>query len=329
MSEKADSSPVAPAAPEGESDLVERMAEAAVRDYNLSTEQRWVRKPMPTLEIVNQRFERHLRQGLFQLLRRSAEVRAAPVTVQRFGEFVQQLANPASLNVATLNPLRGHVLISFEAAVVGATVDLMYGGNGSLQAAMEGRDFSPTEQRVIQRLVQVVCAAYNEAWREIYPLELAHQRSEVHPQFAAIASPAEMSVVTSMQLTLGGFEGALHICKPYGVLEPLREVLYGPQQASAMAEDRRWVSQLSREIQQVEVSLVAELAQPALTVGQVLAMKPGDFIQLDRLPLIAATVEGTPVFACSYGTHDGRYALRVEQSLHSAQPHWLGEKHVH
>ena len=328
MSEMADT-PMSHDLPEGEGDVVERMAEAAVRDYNLSTEQRWVRRPMPTLDIVNQRFERHLRQSLFQLLRRSADVSAQPVSVLRFGEFLNKLGGPASLNVAALNPLRGNVLISFEAALVGATVDVMYGGSGSLQASMEGRDFSPTEQRVIQRLVQAVCSAYGEAWREIYPLELVHQRSEIHPQFAAIASAAEMSVVTTMQVVLGGFEGALHICTPYGVLEPLRDVLYGPQQAHALAEDRRWVSQLSREIQQVEVSLVAELAQPELTVGQVLAMKPGDFIQLDRLPLIAATVEGTPVFACSYGTHEGRYALCVEHSLHSTQPHWLGDSHVH
>jgi flagellar motor switch protein FliM len=247
----------------------------------------------------------------------------------RFGEFLQQLQAPASLNIAALQPLRGNVLIAFEAPLVGATVDLMYGGSGSLQASMAGRDFSPAEQRVIQRLVNAVCAAYKEAWRDIYPLTLAHQRSETHPQFAAIATPAEMTVVTTIEIALGGFSGAIHICKPYGVLEPLRDLLYGPQQASALAEDRRWVSLLSRELQQVEVALVAELARPELTVAQVLAMKPGDFIQLDRLPLIPATVEGTPVFACSYGTHDGRYALRVEHHLHSDEPHWLGETHVH
>lgn len=310
-------------------DAVERMAEAAVRDFDLSTEQRWVRRPMPTLDIVNERFQRHLRQGLFQLLRRSAEVSIVPLAVMRFGEFLQKLEGPSSLNIAALQPLRGNVLVAFEAPVVGATVDLMYGGNGNLQASMEGRDFSPAEQRVIQRLVQVVCAAYDEAWRDIYPLSLVHQRSETHPQFAAIAAPAEMTVVTSVDIVMGGFAGAIHICKPYGVLEPLRDLLYGPQQASALAEDRRWVSMLSRELQQVEVALVAELARPELTVAQVLGMKPGDFIQLDKSPLIAATVEGAPVFACSYGTHEGRYALRVEHPLHSDQPHWLGEKHVH
>lgn len=309
-------------------DVVERMAEAAVRDYNLSTEQRWVRRPMPTLDIVNERFQRHLRQGMFQLLRRSAEVSLLPLAVMRYGEFLQKLEGPSSLNVAALQPLRGNVLVAFEAPVVGATVDLMYGGSGSLEASMEGRDFSPAEQRVIQRLVQVVCEAYDDAWREIYPLRLVHQRSETHPQFAAIAASAEMTVVTSVDIVMGGFSGAIHICKPYGVLEPLRDILYGPQQASALAEDRRWVSLLSRELQQVEVALVAELARPELTVGQVLSMKPGDFIQLDKSPLVAARVEGTPVFACSYGTHEGRYALRVEHPLHSEQPHWLGEKHV-
>ena len=46
-------------------------------------------------------------------------------------------------------------------------------------------------------------------------------------------------------------------------------------------------------------------------------MKPGDFIQLDRQPMVLATIEGAPVFACRYGTHNDRYALRIEQHLGS------------
>ncbi|RYY52727.1 MAG: flagellar motor switch protein FliM, partial [Comamonadaceae bacterium] len=199
MSELPDTAAAAPP----DADVVERMAEAAVRDYDLAAQQRWVRRPMPTLEIVNERFQRHLRQELFQLLRRSADVSAEPLAVLPFGEFLQQLQGPCSLNVASLQPLRGQVLVAFESGVVSAAVDVMYGGSGHLQAGMQGRDFSAAEQRVIQRLVQSVCAAYGESWREIYPLTLAHERCETHPQFAAIAAPAEMTVVTRMQVALG------------------------------------------------------------------------------------------------------------------------------
>lgn len=311
-----------------EVDPLERMADEVVRAYDLSVEERWVRRPLPTLDIVNERFLRNLRQGMFQFVRRTVDIEIEPVTVQRFGDFIGALTAGVSYNILGLQPLRGNGLVVCGAGLVRAMVDVLYGGTGNAQTSDEEREFSPTEQRVIQRLMGVLCSTFNKAWAEIYPLESTYLRSETHAQFANVAAPSEMVVLTTLQLTVGAFRGAIHICKPYSVLEPIRDVLYGPQQANALAQDRRWVSMLMREIQAAEVTLVAELARPELTVGQLLTMKPGDFIGLERSPQVFASVEGTQVFACHYGTHNARYALRIEECLRGADPHWLGGSHV-
>ena len=47
------------------------MDNAGVRPYNLATQERIVRGRMPTLEIINERFARLLRIGLFNFLRRN------------------------------------------------------------------------------------------------------------------------------------------------------------------------------------------------------------------------------------------------------------------
>lgn len=308
-------------------DPVARMAEAAARAYDLAAADRLVRRPMPTLDIVNERFLRHLRVGVFQLVRRSTEIAIAPVEVQSYTDFLASLALPTNFNVVSLQPLRGHGLVVCDATLISVLVDALYGGACTLQAPMEGRDFSPTEQRVIQRLLGIVCTEYNKAWKEIYPLELAHVRSETHLQFVNVAAPADKVVVTTLKIAVGDFEGAVRICLPYGALDPIRDVLYGAQQAQAMAEDRRWVTALTREIQSAEVTLVAEFAQAELTVAQLLAMKAGDFIQFDRPARVVAAVDGTPVFACHYGTHSTRYALRIDECLRGDDPHWLGGSH--
>jgi flagellar motor switch protein FliM len=175
----------------------------------------------------------------------------------------------------------------------------------------------------------MVCSEYNKAWKDVYPLTLQPQRTETHAQFVNIAAPAEMVVVTTVRIAIGAFEGAIRLCTPYGVLEPIRDVLYGAQQAQAMAEDRRWVTMLTREIQAAEVTLVADLAQAEVTVAQLLAMKPGDFIQFERPQRVVASIDGTPVFACHYGNHNARYALRIDECLRGDDPHWLGGTHVH
>lgn len=295
-----------------------------VRSYNISSQERIVRGRMPTMEIVNERFARNLRVGLFNFIRRSPEISVGPVTVQRYSAFLREMAVPTNFNIVAIRPLRGSGLIVCEPALVFGVIDTLYGGTGKFQTRIEGRDFSATEQRVINRLVDVITDEYKKAWKGIYPLELEYQRSEMQPQFANIATPSEIVIATSFQLEIGEIAGAIHFCIPYATLEPVRDVLYSSTQGDSMEVDRRWVNVLTQEIQAAEVVLVAELARADATVEQLLAMKTGDFIELDRKPRIQATVDGVPVFECLYGTHNAKYAVRVEKSLRGNDLNWKG-----
>ncbi|MEY3125446.1 MAG: hypothetical protein RLZZ573_1966, partial [Pseudomonadota bacterium] len=284
---------------------VEEEAEhGEVRSYNISSQERIVRGRMPTMEIVNERFARNLRVGLFNFIRRSPEISVGTVAVQRYSAFLRELAVPTNFNIVAIRPLRGSGMIVCEPALVFGVIDTLYGGTGKFQTRIEGRDFSATEQRVINRLVDVITAEYKKAWKGIYPIELEYQRSEMQPQFANIATPSEIVIATSFQLEIGDISGAIHFCFPYSTLEPIRDVLYSSTQGDSIEVDRRWVNVLTREIQAAEITIVAELARADATVAQLLAMKKGDFIELDREPRIQATVDGVPIFECNYGTHN-------------------------
>jgi len=291
-----------------------------VRAYNISSQERIVRGRMPTMEIVNERFARNLRLGLFNFIRRSPEISVGPVTVQRYSAFLRELAVPTNFNIVALRPLRGNGLVVCEPALVFGVIESLYGGIGKFQTRIEGRDFSATEQRVINRMVDVITVEYKKAWTGIYPLELDYQRSEMQPQFANIATPSEIVVSTSFQLEIGEITGAIHICMPYATLEPIRDVLYSSTQGDSIEVDRRWVNVLTQEIQAAEVVMVAELAHADATVEQLIAMKPGDFIELDKPTRVLAKVDGVPLFECQYGTHNAKYALRVERLLRHGDP---------
>jgi flagellar motor switch protein FliM len=207
-------------------------------------------------------------------------------------------------------------------------IDALFGGAGKYHTRIEGRDFSPTEQRIIARLVEVITTEYKKAWQGIYPLELDYQRSEMQPQFANIATPSEIVVATSFTLEIGDTSGTIHFCIPYATLEPIRDVLYSTIQGDAAEPDRRWVNLMKQQIQAASVELVAELATAPATVEQLLSLKAGDFIELDLNPSIQAKVVGVPVFDCHYGISNGKYALKVDQLLTNSNPGWLGESNV-
>ncbi len=314
---------------ESQKSVEEDAEHGEVRNYNISSQERIVRGRMPTMEIVNERFARNLRQGLFNFIRRSPEISVGPVSVQRYSAFLRELAVPTNFNIVAIRPLRGSGMIVCEPSLVFGVIDTLFGGIGKFQTRIEGRDFSATEQRVINRLVDVIAEEYKKAWKGIYPLELEYQRSEMQPQFVTIATPSEIVISTSFQLEIGDIAGSIHFCFPYSTLEPIRDVLYSSTQGDSVEVDKRWVNVLTREIQAAEVTLVARLATADATVERLLSLKKGDFIELERESRIQATIDGVPIFECNYGTHNAKYAIRIEKALRGNDHNWLGDRHGH
>ena len=227
----------------GESDepAAAEVSTEGVRPYNLATQERIVRGRMPTMELINERFARYFRIGLFNYMHRNAEVSVGPIKVQKYAEFVRNLVVPTNLNLITAKPMRGTGLVVFEPNLVFLVVDNMFGGDGRFHTRVEGRDFTPTEQRIIQGLLKVVFNEYSRSWKPVYSVSFEYIRSEMNSQFANIATPSEVVITTSFSLELGGTQAEMHICFPYSMLEPIRELLYSVKTTSS----RFWMMRCS------------------------------------------------------------------------------------
>ena len=288
---------------------------SGVRPYDLANPERTVRGRMPTLEIINDRFTRLVRLGLTNFMRRSPDVTTGPVKVQKFGEFTRNLVVPTNLNVVQIKSLRGTGLIVFEPNLVFSVVDNLFGGDGRYHVRIEGRDFTPTERRIIERLLEVVIHEYQNAWAPVHALELEFVRSEMNTQFANIASAGELVVTSSFAVELGNAGGNIHICLPYAALEPLRDVLANVRTGAEAEIDQRWMHMLTRQVQLAEVQLTAPLANVKFKIGDLMKLKAGDVISVDLNETVMAEVEGVPILQCRYGTSAGKYALKVDRVM--------------
>ena len=292
-------------------------AATGVRPYNLAAQERIVRGRMPTLEIINDRFARLLRVGLFNFMRRSPEISIGPMRTIKYSEFLRDLVVPTNFNILQAKPLRGNALLVIEPSLVFMAVDTLFGGDGRFQMRVEGRDFTPTEQRIIQRMLEVMLADYQKSWRSVHPLQFEYVRSEMKTQFVNIATPTEIVVVSSFDVGFGaaGSGGAFHICMPYSLLEPIRDLIYSPMPGDQSEPDRRWVRMLSKQVQAAEVELVAQLGVSNVRLKDLVNLKSGDVLPLEVPETIEARVDGVPVMECRYGVLNGQYALRVERML--------------
>jgi flagellar motor switch protein FliM len=300
----------------GESDEAPAEAETGdVRNYDLGRQERIVRGRMPTLELINERFARYLRIGLFSYMHRSTEISVGPIKVQKYSEFIRNLVVPTNLNLIQAKPLRGTGLIVFDPNLVFLVVDNMFGGDGRFHTRVEGRDFTATEQRIIQGILGVVFEEYQRAWAPVYPLTFEFVRSEMNTQFANIATPSEVIVSVTFTIELSGTTAEMHFCLPYSMVEPIRDVLYSTMHSEQASSDKRWTGTLTRQLQTAEVELVARLGSTTVTVNDIVEMEVGDVIPISIDSMVPVSVNGVPVLECRYGVRNGQYALKIERFL--------------
>jgi flagellar motor switch protein FliM len=289
--------------------------DGVARSYDLASNDRIVRGRMPTLEMINDRFARFLRTTIFNLLRRSAEISVSGVQTIKFSQYVHGLLVPTSLNMVRIRPLRGTGLVVFDPKLVFTLVDNFFGGDGRFYTKIEGRDFTPTEQRVIQMLLTQVLKDLKEAWQMVADVDFEYLSSEMNPQFANIVSPTEVVVVNTFHVELEGGGGDIQLTMPYATIEPLRELLAAGLQSDRKEVDDRWPQALRHEVRAAMVELEATLTETDITLGDLLNLQPGDVIPIDMPKVVTARVDGVPVLNGQFGMSRGNLAIKVAERV--------------
>lgn len=289
-----------------------------ISNYDLTNQDRIVRGRMPTLEMINERFARYTRISLFNLLRKTADVGVGGIQVLKYGEYMHTLFVPTSLNLVKFKPLRGAGLVVLDAKLVFKLVDNFFGGMGR-HAKIEGREFTPTELRVVQMVLAQTFIDMHEAWKAIMPLEFELINSEVNPSLANIVSPSEVVVVSKFHIDLDGGGGDLHITMPYSMIEPIREVLDSGTQSDRGESDERWVKALKEDIMSATVDLECDIAKRNISLRDIMELSEGDIIPVDFPPEHVVTANGVPMFRASLGSSRGNMAYKIDTLIDVGQ----------
>ncbi|MBK5929789.1 flagellar motor switch protein FliM [Halochromatium salexigens] len=293
-----------------------------VRPYDPATQHRVVRERLHALDIINERFARYFRMAIFNFLRRSADITVDTVRYLSYSEFSRNVPVPTNINIISMKPLKGSALIVFPPNLVFMVVDNLFGGDGRFLTRSEGREFTNTEQRIIQRMLQLAIDAYSESWRSIYPLEISYVRSEMQSKFANITnSPNEIVVNTSFNIDVGHLSSSFQICIPFAMIEPLRDLLSNPLKDGDQDPDNLWGRRMAGELRQSQIELVADLTSIPSRINQVLSLKIGDILPMELPDTVLTSVDGIPVMECEYGSQNQHRALRVVRMIDHAKQH--------
>ncbi|WP_067866485.1 flagellar motor switch protein FliM [Neptuniibacter marinus] len=285
-----------------------------VRPYDLASHERIVRGRMPTLEMVNERFARYTRLSLFNLLRRSADVTVGGVQVMKYGDYIHTLYVPTSMNLVRVSPLRGTALFIMDAKLVFKLVDNFFGGDGR-HAKIEGREFTPTETRLIHKALEQFFLDLEEAWHPVKELSFEHLGHEMNPAMANVINPTEVVVVSTFQVDLEGGAGEFHVAMPYSMLEPIRDLLVSGFQNNEDEKDERWQIALQRDILMAQLPLDMVVAQQDMTLRDVLELEAGDVIPIELPSSFELKANKVPVYRCTMGVARGNLAVKIVDQI--------------
>lgn len=287
----------------------------SARPFKLGAQERIVRGRMPAIETVHERFIRLLRISTSSLLGTLTEIQLSPTTTCKYGEILSKHDQPTNINMVKFKPLRGTGLIVMDPEFVLYVVDNLFGGGSRFPVTIEGREFTGTELRIVERILNLFFKAYEEAWAPIYPIQCEYVGSEMNLTFVNIAMSSELMSTTTFTITVAEKSYEIDLCLPYMMLEPIMDVLTSQMQGAVQEHDDAWAHALTSQVELVDIELVAILGKKNLLMEDIVALKAGDTIPLTFSPEIPVTIDNVPVLSCRYGIFNNQYALRVEKLL--------------
>ncbi|WP_272699739.1 flagellar motor switch protein FliM [Desulfovibrio sp. Fe33] len=280
--------------------------------FDLANQDRIIRGRMPVLEIVNDRFARLCTNALANTMRKRVDINPISIDMSKFGDFMRSLPVPTSISIFKMDPLRGNALLVVDSRLVFALVENFFGGAGS-QPKVEGRDFTPIEQAIVERVVKIALANMEESWKPVHEVHVEMVRTEVNPQFAAIVPPSDVVIVVTFEVELENAIGSLIVCLPYATMEPIRSKLHASFQSERLEVDHVWINRFKERLMETPVEMVVRLGRTTISGRQLLYLQEGDIILLDtdEDELLEAEVEGVRKFKGLPGRVKGNKSFKV------------------
>ena len=273
-------------------------------------------KPL-NLAAVNDRLAKLLRVSLATALRRPVYTRALETELKKFSGFVGALPVPTSLHLFKMEPLPGLGMLVLDSTLVFSLLETLFGAAGPGPSKVKGRDFTPIENKLINKVATLALTDLERAWEPVYSFRFTVEHSESNPQFAELIDPDEVMISVKFEVELDEPIGLITFCIPYSTLGPIRHLLEAPYNRKEQERESKWAEWTKNHLQQATVEMAVEVGRTQIPARQLLELKPGDVLILDRdytEPLVVK-VESVPKFNAFAGLWKGKKAFKINQFI--------------
>jgi flagellar motor switch protein FliM len=290
-----------------------------VQKHDLAAEDSSLGVNLASIDMVNERFIRQFRLGMLEVLRVSPRINPTRAQIMRFGDYVNDLRAPLSVNILRINPLRGYSMAVIEPTVIFSSLDSFFGGFGrGVGQLPPGRLFTPTETRIIKLILQILFRSFKEAWAPLTTMDFEHVSSEINPQFAQIADENDLVVLSRFEAeSTSSAPGFIDMVIPYMSLKPIRDLLRNRLQSADGNEesDKIWRDDLTSAVKDAAIELQVSLGKVDITMQQLKSLQVGDVLPFRKPDYARMTTSDKPVFDVEVGSLGANAAVMVVKAI--------------
>jgi len=273
---------------------------------------------LPMLEIVFDRLVRLMTTSLRNFTSDNVEVSLDRITSVRFGDYLNSIPLPAILCVFKAEEWENFGLATVNSSLIYSIIDVLLGGRrGQSAVRVEGRPYTTIETNLVKRMVEIVLADAEQAFKPLSPVNFKIDRLETNPRFAAISRPANAAILVRLRIDMEDRGGNIELLLPYATIEPIRAVLLQMFMGEKFGRDPIWEGHLATEIGAAQIGVDAVLYEARLPLRQIMKLNVGDTLALELKPdaLVAVRCGDITLTEGRMGRVGDRVAVRVSKSL--------------
>ncbi len=284
-----------------------------VVEYDFVHPRHQLESSLPVLDVINEKMAKQLGPALSLVIHKPMTVTVSGVETLRYSDYSSALTQGMSLNRIRLNPLPGSAMLNIDANIVLIMVDYFFGGAGKIPEGPMMRDYTGTELRIIDRVLEVCYRAISDAWSEVYGLSPEFMRRESSLRATNPANPDDVLVTCKFNIETEAGNGEFHLAMPYSMLEPIRPLLVSSIERHPK-DDGEWARAFSERVLDANIDLQGVFARSEISLGELLNLNDGDLIPVGQSRTAEFYAEKLPLFTAQIGVSNGKVSAKVMPS---------------
>ncbi|MFP4465485.1 MAG: flagellar motor switch protein FliM [Candidatus Goldiibacteriota bacterium] len=284
-----------------------------VKIYDFRRPDKFSKDQVRTIEMMHEGFARHFGADLSGFIRTIAEITVTSVKQMTYREYIDSIPNPTSMAVFSMEPLKGAAVFEINPSIIFPIIDRVLGGQG--EAMSKPRELTDLEQQIVGKLIEKAFENLKDSWNRIAEFDPEIKARETNPQFVQIVAPNEMCLNLNFEIKIKEHVGAMSMCIPYLVIEPVLHKLSAKQWFTLTKEEMSEENQdiLDNRVKNTWVPMSVNLGKSVLKMADIVGLKKNDIVKLETNAEedILISVEGKPMFYGRVGAKGKKKAVKI------------------